>query len=313
MKRARPVVQLVLAFALGWFLSRWFSEDALPAAPAPGSRTSNSTSTAAADPRAAQAPSPAQPFERTIEGAVRPTSVNAPPAANVRTDEPPLPRCRPRLGIATADAKSRRDGARVTLELVNDCDEPVTSAWVDFDGAERANPGILLSRSSSTFTTYVGHVFRLRLGDAQRSLLREVTVPPFERAQLHVCGCGPDEVSSAIPPGFEALDAGVREKPLVPSCAVPFNTEPGATTASATRSERFSLVFRNTCASTRIALDWVQFDGGLRSTGTLEPGATLDQSSFAGHQWRLRDANTGRWIRDFVLDGGAQVDLCECP
>ena len=82
--------------------------------------------------------------------------------------------------------------------------------------------------------------------------------------------------------------------------------------ASETLSARFNVVFRNSCTSTRVHVDWVQFDGGLRPTADVDPGETFVQGTFAGHQWRVRDGTTGRWIRDFSLDGGAIVDLCPC-
>jgi hypothetical protein len=44
------------------------------------------------------------------------------------------------------------------------------------------------------------------------------------------------------------------------------------------------------------------------------PGATVHQTTYERHVFRLRitDANTGRWIRDFEVDGGADIDLCPC-
>jgi hypothetical protein len=223
-----------------------------------------------------------------------------------------VPSCHPRASEQPPSAvKSGRSIARVQLELINDCDDAVTVSWIDFEGKEQS-PSTQLPGSRSTTSTYETHVFRLRLGDRQRTFLRDVVAPGAARARVAFCGCGsePGLTSAAV----EALDAGSerRAEPPVPQCTVPFEAEPPATTPSVTLGPRFAMVFRNSCTATRVKVDWVQFDGGLRPTAEVEPGQQFDQTTFPGHQWRVRDAMTGRWIRDFGLDGGAVVDLCRC-
>ncbi|MHB8873107.1 MAG: VHL beta domain-containing protein [Myxococcaceae bacterium] len=187
------------------------------------------------------------------------------------------------------------------------------SSWIDYDGQER-NPSIVLPGTRMNVSTWETHVFRLRLGDRNRAFLRDVVAPAAVKARLVFCGCGGEGSAAVGGEAFEILDAGAEAllQPPIPECRVPFNSEPATTTASSTLSPRYGLVFRNSCIGTRVRLDWVQFDGGLRLTGELNPGEQFDQSSFVGHQWRVRDATTFRWIRDFALDGGTTVDLCSC-
>ncbi len=200
----------------------------------------------------------------------------------------------------TSAAPSMRGGRRQALELVNACDDVVTASWLDYDGREQG-PSIILPGASLHSNTWEGHGFRLRLGDRKRTFLRDVVVPPATQARIVLCGTNE---------AFEILDAG--EDRTAPQCTVPFLAEPARTTPSVTLSARYPVVIRNTCRGTKVRIDWVQFDGGLRPAGDLEPGSQLDQSSFVGHQWRVRDFHTARWIRDFALDGGPVADACVC-
>jgi hypothetical protein len=139
-----------------------------------------------------------------------------------------------------------------------------------------------------------------------RTFVRDVTVPQTRKARLLACG-GTGEV--------EVLDAGPRsEAQPVKPCAVPFNSEPTTgPAASPGGGTRVQLHLRNTCGDIPVRMQWVRFDGTLRDAELLDPGLATPYTTYVGHRFRVYDGNTGRWIRDFEVDGGADIDLCPCP
>ncbi len=218
---------------------------------------------------------------------------------------------------ATSEASpqaSARRYHRVELELFNDCDEPVLISWIDFHGAEQRSD-FVTPQSSWTTRTFHGHVFRVRAADARRSFVKDVVVPRATRARAAVCGCAAEPATAALAGGgVEIVEPAAPGPAETPRCLAPFDPQPASgPAASVLSSERRTLRLRNTCADTRVRLQWVQFDGGLRSAELFEPGEVLPEYvSFVGHRFRLFDEATGRWLRDFEIDGGAEVDFCPC-
>lgn len=309
---ARAAVVLA-AFGLGVFVgARWCGEAAVGPERAPLARPAGTTPEEPA--RARQEEAPVRRDDAV--GAPRDVAVgragDAAVVATAATRPADVGGCHPRPGLEPAlGTPSARGGRPLTLETFNDCDDTVTSSWLDYEGKEQG-PSIVLPGARLNTSTWGGHVFRLRLGDRKRTFLRDVVAPRAGRARLAVCGCGAEGGPSTD--AMEILDGG-REavgEAGAPQCLVPFDPEPAHSTPSVTLSDRYPVVFRNTCSATKVRVDWVQFDGGMRWTADVEPGAQFDQQTFVGHQWRVRDAMTSRWIRDFALDGGAVVDLCAC-
>jgi hypothetical protein len=298
--KSRRLLELAVVFAVGVFVgakacSETTGEPAeRAAAPEAASRREVRTERSAAE-----LPSP--PAEPPAPPQLVPVAAGLPDAGAERVV---LSGRHAQPGGEPPPKTSERSHRESTLEIVNDCAETLMIAWIDFDGAERradfALPGTTWSNRS-----YEHHVFRLRIADAARTFVRDVAVPETRKARLYACGTGE----------LEIVDAGPRsEPPTVKPCPVPFNGEPSANpAASPGGGERVSLHLRNTCADIPVRMQWIRLDGGLRDAELLDPGLAHAYTSYVGHRFRLFDGNTGRWIRDFEVDGGADIDLCPCP
>lgn len=68
------------------------------------------------------------------------------------------------------------------------------------------------------------------------------------------------------------------------------------------------IVFENTC-SVPMELLWVDFEGGLRSYGTLAPGALRVQHTYEGHVWSYRQSVDHSETR-LTATVGKGVELC---
>ena len=59
-----------------------------------------------------------------------------------------------------------------------------------------------------------------------------------------------------------------------------------------------------------LALEWVDFEGKARQRSILRHRDHREPFSFAGHLWRVSDAESGRLVAYFkVLDEPTRVDL----
>ena len=119
----------------------------------------------------------------------------------------------------------------------------------------------------------------------------------------------PTPALMAVETPEEAALAG----PAVPSCKVPFDAAPARPPSSATKGDWVPVEYRNTCAETRVRLEWATEDGKTIAIGELDPGEIArNRNSRPGNFFRVFDARTQRWIRDVEVLGKGNVDLCAC-
>lgn len=66
------------------------------------------------------------------------------------------------------------------------------------------------------------------------------------------------------------------------------------------------LTIRNLTGVT-VEVTWIDFQGSCRSYGTIAPGGGMEQQTYAGHVWALRDAATRVDFGNVVAHAGRQL------
>ena len=162
------------------------------------------------------------------------------------------------------------DAASITF--VNYTARPVSVFWVE-SNCQETSYATLKAGDSYTQATYVGHVWRIRDQETNDVILEYA-------AQ--------DSTPVTIPIG------GFAPTPENPACT------PNAQT------DAITLTFVN-YTSRPVALYWVGYDCKQQKYATLKPGDSVDQPTYVGHHWLVRDDAADLNLMDFAASDATNM------